>query len=334
MPKIAYTATGFPAPLDTVNGVSDLELSWSFLLRSAISVGRAELLHIFRYGQFSLFEIAYRAAMVFANLCDNGAGRIRRSEAYDGLDPSEKSAISYFFGLTMAKAFSERLLGAPWLMHLDVYREQLKPALAGKSRPDLVGQTAAGDWIGIESKGRTHGFDSNALDRVKAQAGMLESVDEQTPLALMGMVTHFGDNELQVVARDPPPRRSTGAPGLAGRRRREAQDLGQLFLGVDDGFGLFQPPPQPGVVTLQLGHPARHVAPRPELLATGPNEVWSWDITKLLGPVKWTYYYLYVILDIFSRYVVGWMVAHAESARLAERLIAATCETQGIAPVS
>ena len=76
----------------------------------------------------------------------------------------------------------------------------------------------------------------------------------------------------------------------------------------------------------------RHVAPRPELLATRPNEVWSWDITKLLGPAKWTYYYLYVILDIFSRYVVGWMLAHAESARLAERLIAGTCATQGIHP--
>jgi putative transposase len=76
----------------------------------------------------------------------------------------------------------------------------------------------------------------------------------------------------------------------------------------------------------------RHVAPRPELLATGPNEVWSWDITKLLGPVKWTYFYLYVILDIFSRYVVGWMVAHVESAHLAERLIAASCETQGVQP--
>ena len=70
--------------------------------------------------------------------------------------------------------------------------------------------------------------------------------------------------------------------------------------------------------------------PSPELLATRPNEVWSWDITKLLGPVKWTYYYLYVILDIFSRYVVGWMVAHQESAALAERLIAATCEKQDI----
>ena len=48
---------------------------------------------------------------------------------------------------------------------------------------------------------------------------------------------------------------------------------------------------------------------KPELLATGPNQCWSWDITKLKGPVKWSYYYLYVILDIFSRYVVGWMVA-------------------------
>ena len=68
----------------------------------------------------------------------------------------------------------------------------------------------------------------------------------------------------------------------------------------------------------------------PELLATRPNEVWSWDITKLLGPVKWTYFYLYVILDIFSRYVVGWMIAPHESAALAERLIAETCAKYGI----
>jgi len=77
----------------------------------------------------------------------------------------------------------------------------------------------------------------------------------------------------------------------------------------------------------QLQHPA-YV--KPELLATGPNEVWSWDITKLKGPAKWTYFYLYVILDIFSRYVVGWMVAHRESATLAKRLIVGTCEKQRI----
>jgi putative transposase len=70
----------------------------------------------------------------------------------------------------------------------------------------------------------------------------------------------------------------------------------------------------------------------PELLATGPNQVWSWDITKLLGPVKWTYFYLYVILDIFSRYVVGWMVAPGESSALAQRLIGETCAKQNVVP--
>lgn len=69
---------------------------------------------------------------------------------------------------------------------------------------------------------------------------------------------------------------------------------------------------------------------KPELLATKPNEVWSWDITKLKGPAKWTYFYLYVILDIFSRYVVGWMVAERESAALAKRLISETCDKQDI----
>jgi len=79
----------------------------------------------------------------------------------------------------------------------------------------------------------------------------------------------------------------------------------------------------------QATHPA---AVKPELLATAPNEVYSWDITKLHGPVKWTYYYLYVILDIYSRYAVGWMLATRESAALAEKLIADTCTKQHIDP--
>jgi putative transposase len=74
-------------------------------------------------------------------------------------------------------------------------------------------------------------------------------------------------------------------------------------------------------------HPARV---KPELVATAPNQCWSWDITKLHGPAKWTYYYLYVLLDIYSRYVVGWMVATCEAATLAERLLADAIAAQGI----
>ena len=70
---------------------------------------------------------------------------------------------------------------------------------------------------------------------------------------------------------------------------------------------------------------------RPELLATAPNQVWSWDITWLRGPGKWQHFYLYVILDVFSRYVVGWLLAEEEAGYLAEQLIAETCRKQGIA---
>ena len=78
----------------------------------------------------------------------------------------------------------------------------------------------------------------------------------------------------------------------------------------------------------QLQHP---VYSKPELLATAPNQVWSWDITKLRGPFPWICYYLYVILDIFSRYVVGWMIAECESGDLAKDLIIATCAKEKIA---
>jgi putative transposase len=78
----------------------------------------------------------------------------------------------------------------------------------------------------------------------------------------------------------------------------------------------------------QLTHP---VSAKPQLVATGPNQLWSWDITKLKGPMPWTFYYLYVVLDVFSRLVVGWLLAARESAVLAEQLLAESCVRQGVA---
>jgi len=69
---------------------------------------------------------------------------------------------------------------------------------------------------------------------------------------------------------------------------------------------------------------------KPELLATGPNQLWSWDITKLKGPQKWNHYHLYVVMDVYSRYIVGWMIAERESALLAKRLIEHCCQNQKI----
>lgn len=79
----------------------------------------------------------------------------------------------------------------------------------------------------------------------------------------------------------------------------------------------------------RLTHP---VYVKPELVATAPNQAWSWDITKLHGPQKWTYYYLYILMDLFSRYIVGWMVADRENAALAGTLIEESCVRHGNQP--
>ena len=79
----------------------------------------------------------------------------------------------------------------------------------------------------------------------------------------------------------------------------------------------------------QLRHPTHA---KPQLKATTPNQVWSWDITKLLGPKKWIYFHLYVVIDIYSRYVVGWMLAHRECQHLAERLLRETAIKEQIRP--
>ena len=205
MARIRYTASQFPAALGApLAGSHVVDVSWSELLWAAISVGRAELQHIFQYGRYSAFEIVYRSALVYANLCEMPTGHVRRSEAYDGLDPSEKSAISYFMGLTLVKLFADRLLQVPYLMHLDVYRAQLQAVMQpGRSRPDLVGRNFAGDWIVVESKGRTNEYDDNAMDKVKQQTQLVVTIGGAAPVLRVAGQGHFEDGVLECSLVDP-----------------------------------------------------------------------------------------------------------------------------------
>lgn len=210
MPTLPYTASNFPPQYgNALAGQHALAITWPELVWAAISVGRAELLHLMRFGPFSAFEIVYRAALVFANLKERPDGNITRSEAYDGLDPSEKGAVSYFLGLTTAKLVADRLLSIPWLMHLDVYRQDLQPVLQpGETRPDLVGQTTAGQWVAIESKGRTNGRDARALERAKEQVEALVSVSGVAPVLRIALQAHFESGALNCTLDDPDERKS------------------------------------------------------------------------------------------------------------------------------
>ena len=106
-------------------------------------------------------------------------------------------------------------------------------------------------------------------------------------------------------------------------------DEGQYLASVSSMYRILRSVGEVHERRRQATHPARV---KPELVADRPNQVWSWDITKLHGPAKWTYFYLYVVIDIYSRHVVGWMVARRERAVLAERLLADTLRTHGVDP--
>lgn len=181
-----------------------MDLTWAELVWSAISVGRRELLHLFRHGPFSAFEIVYRAAILYANLCETPGNTLTRSSAYDGLDPSEKSAISYFMGMTLAKLFGDKLLDIPWLMHLDVYRDELQPIFVqGQSRPDLVGQNSAHEWIAVESKGRTNEFEERPLERAKEQLENLATIQGTALTLRVALLAYFEEGILECALDDP-----------------------------------------------------------------------------------------------------------------------------------
>jgi hypothetical protein len=204
MPRIPYTADNFPMHADPLLvGGHDLELTWAQIVWAAVSVGKADLAHLYLHGPYSYFEIAFRTAIVYANLVENPDGTIRRSSVYEGLDPSEKGAISYFLGLAITKAFAAQRLDTPWLMHLDVYRQQLAIVLAGGTRPDLLGLTNAGDWVVVESKGRTNGFDAEALSKAKDQASQVAVVGGVPPSITAGCLIHFTGGILQLAVDDP-----------------------------------------------------------------------------------------------------------------------------------
>lgn len=175
---------------------------------AAVTVGRSNIIDVLSHGIYSEYEILYRASIVVANLAYNGRGLVK-SSAYESLDPSEKSAVSYFLGLTMTKLLANRLLATPWLLHLDVYKDQFARNGSafgfGSSRkkPDLIGLNTNRDWIVFESKGRTNGVEADLLTKAKTQTRNLRKIGVALPSLRIAMVTYFVNGELFVDWEDP-----------------------------------------------------------------------------------------------------------------------------------
>ncbi|MXZ59958.1 MAG: hypothetical protein F4Z12_03745 [Acidobacteria bacterium] len=202
---MAYTSEGFPGGLVRASG--ELQTNWDELLWAALTVGRPNTAYVFRHNYASYHEALFRLSLVRMALGQRtSGGPLYRTEAFKSLDPTEKGAVSYFLGMAVCKLFASRLLATPWLLHVDVFRDQLDPTvLGGRSRPDLVGQDGRGRWHAFECKGRSSVPNAEDKRKAKEQAQRLLRVNSTNCSLHVGAISYFRQEALVFHWRDPEP---------------------------------------------------------------------------------------------------------------------------------
>lgn len=204
MPRIPYLATNFSGTFAGLNGNGQITVSWAQLVWAAITAGKAAG-DEYAYGIYSAVERLHRASMMRAYLLESASGRLLRTMPYITSDPSEKTSISFYLGTTLAKLFAELLFDVPRMLHVAVYGENYQIATGpGASRPDLIGLSANGDWFVFEAKGRSNGFELEALQTAKAQAGQITSIDNVAPVCGVASQCFFAADGLRFRMDDPP----------------------------------------------------------------------------------------------------------------------------------
>ncbi|WDI40531.1 hypothetical protein [Bremerella sp. P1] len=204
--QISYLSEDFPNLGPVTNGTQILSVEWDEILWAAITIGRPDWFHVIAHGRSSFYEVIFRWSMLRMALeqTSQNSTQLRRTPAAKHLDPTEKGAVNYFIGMVIAKLFAWRLLGAPWLLHLDIFRAQLNVMLSGRSRPDLIGQiNGTNQWIVLECKGRVSAPDDDAKEKAKNQSLRVTSISGVAPSYHIGAVTYLRRDAITFFWRDP-----------------------------------------------------------------------------------------------------------------------------------
>jgi hypothetical protein len=202
MPRIPYRATNFSAAFAQLNtNYAEITVTWAQLVWAAITAGKAAG-DEHAYGIYSTLERLHRASMIRAYLMQTPLDFIARTMPYQLSDPSEKTSISFYLGMTLAKLFAELLFDVPRMLHFAVYAQNYQVATAaGESRPDLIGLSNGGEWFVFEAKGRSNNFDAGALNNAKEQAEQF--IDNLAPACSVACQAYF-TNILCFRMDDPP----------------------------------------------------------------------------------------------------------------------------------
>lgn len=205
-PLSCHQFSGSFAPINTNNG--EIQVTWAQIVWAAITAGKAAG-DEYAYGIYSALERLHRASMMRAYLLEASSGFLRRTMPYQASDPSEKTSISFYLGMTLAKLFAEVVFGVPRVLHFAIYAQNYQiVAGQGESRPDLIGLSNGGDWYVLEAKGRSNGFDAGALATAKEQAEQIISIDNLAPVCSIACQAYFSSSGLSFRMDDPPPKRN------------------------------------------------------------------------------------------------------------------------------
>jgi len=203
MPQIPYRATNFAGAFAHLNGNGQIAATWAQLVWAAVTVGKAAG-DEYAFGVYSALERLHRASMMRAYLLEGTSGLLHQTMPYVASDPSEKTSISFYIGMTLAKLFAEVVFGVPRMLHFAVYGHNYQIAAGqGASRPDLIGLSANGNWFVFEAKGRSNGFDNEAMVTAKAQAEQINLINNVAPVCRIASQSFFSTNGLLFHMDDP-----------------------------------------------------------------------------------------------------------------------------------
>lgn len=190
------------------SGRGELPVTWDDILWSAVTIGRPKSYCMFEHGESAIYEAIFRWSLVNMALENSEfayPARINLTSSAKSLDPTEKGMVNYFLGMIFCKLFASKLLGVPWLLHLDVCRPQYDLELSGRSRPDLIGNDRAGQWYGFECKGRINRPNRNVINKAKEQARRIVSVNDISCSLHVAAITYFVNDVINFYWCDPPP---------------------------------------------------------------------------------------------------------------------------------
>lgn len=211
MPKISVTFRDFPSGHSlSKTPTRTLDFKVSELVWAAMSVGKGQVADMKAHANFSRLERRFRSYMLQAHFLIDSKGAVQPSSLFIGMDPSEKSAVSYFAGMAVTKLLLWRYFKVRWLMHLDVFHKDFSLKVGASERPDLFGIDDSGGWHVVESKGRSRGHDLAALKKAKDQAKKVMSISGRAPKLSLGVLTYFSGKGLRCSVADPEPERDGG----------------------------------------------------------------------------------------------------------------------------